>query len=172
VLVLMCGGRGDRSVAPMINTTHIRTILIGTALAALLTVAVLASTAGAAGKTETLRVFSKVQTFTYTKADGTVSQGPPQGQPQPGDSFEIESLDYRGNHKQHSAKPIGAEYLQCSFSTAPEPDCFAYVAIGRSLLRFHGMTNIGATGKWKSAKILSNKDVNGDSDVVVRLVRR
>jgi hypothetical protein len=155
----------------MTNTTHIR-ILAGAALAALLAVAVLASTSGAAGRTETLKVFSKVQKFTYTKADGTVSQGPPQSQPQPGDAFEIESLDYRGNHAKHSKKPIGAEYLRCVFGDGPEPDCMAYVAIGRSLLRFHGMENIGATGKWKSAKILSNKDVNGDSDVVVRLVRR
>ena len=167
----MCGGRGGRSVAPMINTTLTR-ILTGTALAALVAVAVLASTAGAAGKTETLKVFSKVQKFTFTKADGTVTQGPPQSQPQPGDSFEVESLDYRGNHKKHSKKPIGAEYLRCVFGDGPEPDCMAYVAIGRSLLRFRGMENIGATGKWKSATILSNKDVNGDSDIVVRLVRR
>ena len=167
----MCGGRGDRSVAPMTNTTHIRTLVAGT-LTVLLAIAVLAATAGAAGKTETLKVFSKVQKFTYTKADGTVSQGPPQGRPAPGDSFEIESLDYRGTHKKHSKKPIGAEYLRCVFGDGPEPDCLAYVALGRSLLRFHGMENIGATGKWKSAKILSNKDVNGDSDVVVRLTRR
>jgi hypothetical protein len=155
----------------MTNTTHIRT-LVGGALVTLLAIAVLASTAGAAGKTETLKVFSKVQKFTYTKADGTVSQGPPHGQPAPGDSFEIDSLDYRGTHKKHSKKPIGADYLHCTFSDSLEPDCFGYVALGNSLLRFHGNDLIGAIGRWKGGKVLSNDDVHGDSDIVVKLVRR
>jgi hypothetical protein len=167
----MCGGRGGHSVVPMTNPTLTRT-LAGSALAALLAVAVLASTAGAAGKTETLKVFSKVQSFTYTAADGTVSQGPPSGPPAAGDSFEIDSLDYRGTHKKHSKKPIGAEYLRCEFNGGPEPDCHSYVALGASLLRFHGFDLIGAIGRWKDAKLLSNKDVNLDSDIVIRLVRR
>ena len=128
----MCGGPGDRSVAPMTNTTLIRT-LAGSALAALLAVAVLASTAGAAGKTETLKVFSKQLSFTYTTADGTVSQGPPSGPPQAGDAFEIDSLDYRGTHKKHSRKPIGADYLRCQFDAQLEPRCMGYTALhGRS----------------------------------------
>ena len=155
----------------MTNTTHIRT-LVGSALVTLLAIAVLASTAGAAGKTETLKVFSKVQSFTYTAADGTVTQGPPSGQPQAGDSFEIDSLDYRGTHKKHSKKPIGADYLHCVFNAQGEPDCMGYAALGNSLLRFKNMDVIGAIGRWKSGEILSNKDVDGDSDIVIRLVRR
>jgi hypothetical protein len=155
----------------MINSTLTRT-LTGAALVALLAVAVLASTAGAAGKTETLKVFSKQLSFTYTKADGTVSQGPPSAPPQAGDSFEIDSLEYRGTHKKHSKKPIGADYLRCEFDAALEPQCLGYVALGGSLLRFRGMTNVGAIGKWKSAKIVSNKEVPGGSDFVIRLVRR
>jgi len=155
----------------MTNTTPIR-IIAGTALAALLAIAVLASTAGAAGKTETLKVFSKVQSFTYTAADGTVTQGPPQAAPKPGDRFEIDSLDYRGTHKKHSRKPIGADYLRCEFSEGPEPDCMGYTALGNSLLRFRGFDLIGAIGRWRDAKILSNKEVPGGSDFVVRLVRR
>ena len=172
MVVLMCGGRGDRSVAPMTNTTHIR-ILAGGALAALLcALAVIVGPAQAAGKTETLKVFSKQLSFTYTKADGTVSQGPPASQPQPGDMFEIDSIDYRGTHKKHSKKPIGADYLRCKFDAALEPQCEGYTALGSSLLRFRGMTNVGAIGKWKSAKVLSNKEVPGGSDYVVRLTRR
>ena len=167
----MCGGRGDRSVAPMTNTTLIRT-LAGGALAMLLAIAVLASTAGAASKTETLKVFSKQLSFTYTAADGTVTQGPPAGQPQPGDAFEIDSLDFRGTHKKHSRKPIGADYLRCVFNAQGEPDCLGYTALRGSLLRFHGMELIGAIGRWKDAKILSNKEVAGGSDFVIRLVRR
>ena len=168
----MCGGRRDRSVAPMTNTTLIRTIT-SAALAALLAVAVLASTAGAAGKTETLKVFSKQLSFTYTKADGAVTQGPPSGAPPAaGDRFEIDSIDYRGTHKKHSKKAIGADYLRCEFDAALEPQCEGYTALGSSLLRFRGMTNVGAIGKWKSAKILSNEEVPGGSDFVVRLTRR
>ena len=167
----MCGGPGGRSVAPMTNTTPIR-ILAGAALAALLAVAVLASTAGAAGKTETLKVFAKQLSFTYTAADGTVTQGAPAGEPKAGDSFEIDSLDFRGTHEKHSRKPIGADYLRCEFDAALVPQCEGYTALGSSLLRFRGMTNVGAIGKWKSAKILSSKEVPGGSDFVVRLTRR
>jgi hypothetical protein len=155
----------------MTYTTPIR-ILAGSALVTLLAIAVLASTAGAAGKTETLKVFSKQLSFTYTAADGTVTQGPPAGQPQPGDSFEIDSIDYRGTHKKHSKKPIGADYLHCVFQASGEPDCMGYNALGSSLLRFHGLELIGAIGRWKDAKILSNKEVEGGSDFVIRLVRR
>ena len=86
--------------------------------------------------------------------------------------FEIDSLDYRGTHKKHSKKPIGADYLRCEFSGGPEPDCMGYTALGNSLLRFHGFDLIGAIGRWKDAKIVSNKEVPGGSDFVIRLVRR
>jgi len=156
----------------MTYTTNIRS-LAGAVIAVLLfALAVAAASAEAAGKTETLRVFSKVMTFTYTAADGTVTRGEPSTPPQAGDSFEVESLDYRGNHKHHSKKPIGAEYLHCVFSGKPEPDCTAFVALRNSLLRFHGFDLVGATGRWKGGKLISNKDVDGDSDIVVRLVRR
>ena len=119
-----------------------------------------------------MKIFSKVQSFTFTAADGTVSHGPPAAQAQPGDSFEIDSLDYRGTHKKHSKKPIGADYLQCTFGTGPEPDCHGYTALGNSLLRFHGFDLIGAIGKFKDAKVLSSKEVPGGSDFVIRLTRR
>jgi hypothetical protein len=168
----MCGGRGGRSVAGMTYTTPIRS-LAGIVIAILLcALAVAAVSAQAAGKTEKLQVFSKQLSFTFTKADGTVVQGPPPAQAAPGDSFEIDSLDYRGTHKKHSKKPIGADYLQCTFGSGPEPDCHGYTALGNSLLRFHGFDLIGAIGRWKDAKIVSNKEVKGGSDFVIKLTRR
>jgi hypothetical protein len=168
----MCGGKRRRSVAPMTYTTHIRS-LAGAIIAILLcALAVAVASADAAGKTEKLKVFSKQLSFTFTKADGTVVQGPPPAQAGPGDSFEIDSLDYRGTHKKHSKKPIGADYLQCTFGTGPEPDCHGYTALGNSLLRFHGFDLIGAIGRWKDAKIVSNKEVKGGSDFVIKLTRR
>ena len=154
------------------STTPIRS-LAGAVIAVLLcALAVAAASADAAGKTQTVKIFSKVQSFTFTAADGTVSRGPHPAQAQPGDSFEIDSLDYRGTHKKHSKKPIGADYLQCSFGTGPEPDCHGYTALGSSLLRFHGFDLIGAIGKFKDAKVLSSKEVPGGSDFVIRLTRR
>ena len=171
----MCGGSARLSVGPMINPTRIRPLrtIIGVAVAALLCVVALSPPAGqAAGKTETLRVFSKLVSFTYTAADGTVTQGPPAGPPQAGDSFEIDSLDYRGNHRRHSKRPIGSDYLRCEFNGSPEPDCLGYAAIGGSLLRFRGMELIGAIGRWKSGRIVSNNEVEGGSDFVLKLRRR
>ena len=156
----------------MTYTTPIRS-LAGAVIAVLLcALAVAAAFADAAGKTEKLKVFSKQLSFTFTKADGTVVQGPPPAQAAPGDSFEIDSLDYRGTHKKHSKKPIGADYLRCVFGSGPEPDCHGYTALGNSLLRFHGFDLIGAIGKFKDAKVLSNKEVPGGSDFVIRLTRR
>ena len=101
------------------SITPIRS-LAGAVIAVLLcALAVAVTSADAAGKTETLRIFSKVQSFTYTAADGTVTKGPPTAPPQAGDSFEIDSLDYRGNHKKHSKKPIGADYLQLHVRLRP-----------------------------------------------------
>lgn len=164
-----------RSVANMINLTHIhriRTLAAGVVAALLCALAVSAPSAQAAGKTETLRVFSKQLSFTYTAADGTVTQGPPSGPPQAGDAFEIDSLDYRGTHRRHSKRPIGADYLRCVFNAGGEPECMGYAALGSSLLRFRGMDVIGAIGRWKSGEVLSNKEVPGGSDFVIKLVRR
>jgi len=170
----MCGEDPRLSVGSMINTTHIRPIrtIIGVALAALLLIVALSPPAGqAAGKTETLKFFSKPVSFTYTAADGTVTHGPPAGQPQAGDVMEIDSLDYAGTHKKHSKRPKGSDYLRCAFNGSPEPDCTGYAAIGGSLLRFRGMEVVGAIGRWKSGKVLSNKEVEGGSDFVLRLRR-
>ena len=171
VLALMCGGRGDRSVAPMTNTTHIR-ILACSALVTLLAIAVLASTAGAAGKTETLKVFSKQLSFTYTKADGTVSQGPPRARRRPAtrsrSTRSTTAARTRSTRRSRSAPTTCA----AQFDAELEPDCMGYTALGSSLLRFHGFDLIGAIGRWKDAKVLSNKEVDGGSDFVIRLVRR
>jgi hypothetical protein len=159
----MCGGRGGRSVGDMIKTTLI---------AALAALALVVASAQASGETQTLRVFSKQVKFTYTAADGTVTHAPPAGPPQTGDMFEIDSVDYRGTHKRHSKKAIGADYLQCVFQASGEPDCHGYTALGRSLLRFHGMDLIGAIGRFKDATIVSNKEVKGGNDFMVELTRR
>ena len=168
----MCGGSPGRNFGGMTYITPIRS-LSGAVVAVLLCALVVAVTsAQAKGETQTLRVFSKQVKFTYTTADGKVVHAPPSGQPQTGDMFEIDSLDFRGTHKRHSKKAIGADYLQCVFQASGEPDCHGYTAIGRSLLRFHGMDLIGAIGRFKDAKIISSKEVKGGNDFIVELTRR
>ena len=171
----MCGEQLRLSVVSMINTTHIRPIetIIGVALAALLCVIALSPAAGqAAGRTETLKFFSEPVSFTYTAADGTVTNRPPAGPPQAGDVLEIDSLDYAGTHRKHAKRPKGSDYLRCEFNGSPEPDCTGVAAIGGSLLRFRGIEVVGAIGRWKSGKVLSNKEVEGGSDIVLKLRRK
>jgi hypothetical protein len=151
----------------MITRTRIRILAI--ALVASLAVA----PAAFAGKrkTETIRAFSKPVSFVYTSVDGTVTQGPPDAPPQAGDVFEISSLDFVGNHKKHARKATMSDYLRCTFGESLEPDCFGYVAIGGSMLRFHGLDVIGGTGRYQGAtgKTLKSKDMPGGTDFVVKV---
>jgi len=167
----MCAERPGLSVDPMINTNHIRPI-IGAVVAALLLLVALSPPSGhAAGKTDTLRFFSKPVSFTYTAADGTVTHTPPNGPPQAGDVLEVGSISYAGTHKKHARRSTASDYVRCEFNGGPEPDCFSDSAIGGSLLRFHNSDVIRAVGRWKSGKVISSKEVNGGSDIVVRLRR-
>jgi hypothetical protein len=146
----------------------LRTSLLAAVAAALIWPA----TGLAAGKTETLRVFSKTQTFTLTAPDGTVSHEPPAGPPAPGTVMEIDSLDFRGTFKNHAKRPSFSDYLHCTFGIDPEnPDCYGYVAIDGSLLRFHGFDIVGGTGRYLGAtgKTVSNKEVPGGSEFVTKV---
>jgi hypothetical protein len=173
----MCGGRVARSVATMLTRTPnhtIRTLAIAIAAALAFALLALPAASQAARKTETIRAFSKVVSFTYTSVDGTVTQGPPAGEAKPGDVFEIDSLDFVGNHKRHAKRATMSDYLRCTFLADGTPDCFGYTAIGGSLLRFHGFDVIGGTGRFHGAtgKVLKNKEVEGGSDFVVQIRRR
>ena len=80
-----------------------------------------------------------------------MTPGPADAPPQAGDVFEIDSLDFIGNHKKHAKKATTSDYLRCTFTAELEPDCFGYTAIGGSLLRFHGIEIIGGTGRYQGA---------------------
>jgi hypothetical protein len=151
-------------------TTH-RTLL---AFAAALLIAAIGP-ATASAKTQTLHVFSKVQQFTLTMPDGTVTHQPAAGPVAAGTVMEIDSIDFKGTHKKHSKKPIGGDYLRCTFGDDPQnPDCFGYAALARGLLRFHGFDLIGGSGKYLNATggLLKNTEVPGGSDIVVRIKTR
>jgi hypothetical protein len=156
----------------MLNHT-LRTAAVVAALAL-----IPAASASAAGKTETLRFFSKTDQLTLTHADGTVAtdlSGPPVA----GDRLDIYASDFAGNHKQHAKKATGSEHVVCLFNAAsPEPDCTSHVALGGSLLIFHGdpAVVIGGAGKYLGAtgRVVSNKTVgdSNDSDVVAKITLR
>jgi hypothetical protein len=171
----MCGGGPERSVVGMTDSPvpHRLVVAIAAAVAALLCAAALWPAAGqAAGRTKTIKVFSKTTLITVTHPDGTVVDHPPYPEIAPGDVLDVYSLDFRGNHKKHSKRWIGSDHLQCVFGTG-EPDCVSHVALGGSLLIFGGNpgTLIGGTGRFQGAtgRVLSNNEVVGGNDVVAKI---
>jgi hypothetical protein len=145
-----------------------RTLISAVAVAAL----AFPAAGHAKGRTETIRVYSKMQQFTITAPDGTVAHRPPAGPPAAGSVMEIESLDYRGTFNKHEKRPSFSDYLRCTFGTDPEnPECFGYVAIDGSLLRFHGFDVVGGTGRYLGAtgKTVSSKEVEGGSELVAKV---
>jgi hypothetical protein len=147
-------------------------------VSALLSVALLAVAVGAAsahaGRTQTLRLFSKEVSWTVTHPDGSGDRDD-LPEPKPGDVVDVNSLDYVGNHRHHAKRWSISHHLHCVFATA-EPDCETQVAIGGSLLIFRGFpgTLIDGTGRYQGAsgRVLSNKDVKGvegASDIVARI---
>jgi hypothetical protein len=170
----MCAARAVRSVATMIKRTPNHPIrILAIAVAASLAFALTAwpSIGEAAGKTQTLRFFSKPVAFTYTSVDGTVTQGPPAGESRPGDVFEIDSVGYRGNHRRHATRSTMSDYLRCTIVADGPPDCFSFAAIRGSMLRFHGSKVIGGTGRYQGAtgKVIKNEEAGGGSDIVARI---
>jgi hypothetical protein len=138
-------------------------------------IALWSTTGQAASKTETLRYHVKDVSTRITHADGTVVRRPPYPQPKPGDVLELNSVDYKGNGRQHAARWTASQSHRCVFAEGP-PDCSITVAIGGSLLVFHGTpgTLVNGTGRYQGAtgRILSVKEVSGGTDVVARVKLR
>lgn len=137
----------------------------------LLCMALLLPAAGqAAGRTQTIKVFSKTVAISVTHPDGTVVDHPPFPEMAPGDQLDVYSLDYYGTHKKHSKRFVGSEHLHCLFGTG-EPACTSTVALGRSLLVFDGNKLIDGAGRYFGAtgRVISTKEVPGGTDAVARL---
>jgi hypothetical protein len=145
-------------------------------LAAAAAIALLPSSALAAGRTETFRFYSQNQALVLTHADGTVVDHAPYPEAKPGDTLDIYAVDYKGTHARHAKTAFASEHVVCRFGDAPEPDCVSHVALGGSLLIFSGSpgTVIGGSGRYygASGRVLSSKEVDGGSDIVARITRR
>ena len=128
----------------------------------------------ATAKTETLRFYSKTESLVLTRADGTVIDKAPYPDVAAGDVLDVYASDFAGNHRRHAAQPSGSEHVRCTFGTSPEPDCWSHVALGNSLLVFHGQDLVAGSNRYRGAtgRVLSSKEVEGGSDVVVRVSRR
>ena len=127
----------------------------------------------AATRTQTLRFYDKPVSIRLTHADGTIARGPQP--PVPGDTLDVYSLDYRGNHAHHSRRFVASTHLRCTFGTGA-PACESHVAIGGSMLIFTGNPGkvSGGTGIYRRAtgRVISSKEVAGQdnaSDVVARI---
>jgi hypothetical protein len=160
----MCRGRPERSFVGM--TIKRISPLLAVAVT-LLCAALLWPAAGqAAGRTKTIKVFVKTVSATLTDANGN----PVSREPQPGDVLDSYSLDFYGNHKKHSKRFVGSEHLRCVFGTG-EPDCTSTVALGRSLLVFHGNKVVDGAGRFLGATghVVSTKEVPGGTDAVAKI---
>jgi hypothetical protein len=64
-----------------------------------------------------------------------------------------------------------SDYLRCAFVEGGEPDCYGWVAIRGSMLRFDGNEIIGGGGRYLGAtgRAVKNKEVPGGSDLVVKV---
>src|SRR5690349_8364615 len=102
--------------------------------------------ATASAKSMTLRYFDKPTDLVLTQADGTVIDHPPYPDVAPGDTLDIYSLDYAGNHKKHAKTASASSHTRCVFSGPGEPACEANVAIGGALLFFKGDSVAYGTG--------------------------
>jgi hypothetical protein len=85
------------------------------------------------------------------------------------------ALEYIGDHSHHAAHWSMSAHVRCLFAKG-EPTCESNVAIGGSLLVFHGNTLAEGTGLYQGAtgRILSNKTIGNtnNADIVARITRR
>ncbi len=167
----MCGARRERSVVAMTITRipPIRIVIIA-AVALACAAALWPATGQAAGRTKTIKIFSQLQSMSVTHPDGTVVDHPPFPEMAPGDVLDVYSLDFIGTHKHHAKRFAGSEHLRCVFGTG-EPDCTSTVALGRSLLVFHGDKLVDGAGRFFGAtgRVLSVKEVPGGNDAVAKI---
>jgi hypothetical protein len=139
----------------------------------------------AAGGPEILRVFQKTRSLQLTKADGTVDERLPLGEPEPGDVLDGVFALFPGNHVKHGKRAIGSVHLRCEFVADGPPECVSHAALGSSMLVVEGNPGkiVLGTGRYLGAtgRVLSAKEVKGapptqlrhnDIDAVVRINRR
>lgn len=167
----MCAGPGDRSVAVM--HTRLRLIPVTVAAAAIGAVALWPSAGHAASHAQTLRFFDQPVSIKVTHADGTVVDHAPFPDVEPGDTLDVDSLDYRGDHVHHSKRYVASTHLRCVFATGA-PTCESHVAIASSLLVFTGSpgTVTNGTGIYQGAtgRVISSKELaDNASDIVARI---
>jgi hypothetical protein len=132
--------------------------------------------AGAKTRVQTLRFYDKPVSIKVIHADGTVDDRAPDPGMQPGDTLEVNSLLYRGDHRRHARRWTGSSQLRCVFGTG-EPVCESHVALAGSMLVFTGNPGVvsNGTGIYQGAtgRVISSKEVgDGASDVVARIKLR
>ena len=147
--------------------------------AAMCAAALVPGSAQAASRSQTLRFFDKPVSITLTHADGTVVDRAPLPEAKPGDTLDVNSLVFRGDHAHHARSFTGSGHLRCVFAATGPPACESHVAIGGSLLIFRGTpgTLTNGTGIYQGAtgRVISSKPVRGQdnaSDVVARITLR
>lgn len=155
------------------STTYVFRTALLTACAAVCFALVWSPAQAAEGRTVTLRYFVKEVATTMVKADGTVISHPPYPQPDAGDTLQINSVDYKGNHRRHARRWTASQTQRCVFVAQGDAKCQIMVAIGGSLLFFDGTPSkvVNGTGRFQGAsgRVLSFKEAKGGGDVTARI---
>lgn len=125
----------------------------------------------AAAHTETLHVYDSPEKVVLTGPDGKTMQITSK-QPGPGDTLDVYSLEYIGNHSHHAAHSTMSAHVRCVFGKG-QPTCDSDIAIDGSLLCFHGNTLVAGTGQYAGAtgRVLSNNTIGNtnNADIVARI---
>ena len=156
---------------------HTRVLAAAAAVTAIATAAIptLSGAHARPANTQLLRIYDKPVMTTLTTTSGHVTSRPPYPQPKPGDTLDVYSLDYAGNHLHHAATWSMSDHLRCTFGHGA-PVCESDLAVAGSLLVFNGNKLVGSTGHYQGAtgRVLSNKQVSdtaNDSDIVIQIKR-
>jgi hypothetical protein len=150
-----------------------RSIVLGLCVAAASLAVALPALGKPTGGKQTLRLFDKPVSMKLTHANGSIVTHAPFPETRPGDTLDVDSLDYVGTHLHHAAQWIGSTHLRCVFRAGP-PTCESHVAIDGSLLVFTGNpgTVSNGTGIYQGARgrVISAKQAgNGATDIVARI---
>jgi hypothetical protein len=95
------------------------------------------SGASTASHSQTIHLFSKAESFTYTTAAGKVVKQPP-AKPHVGDYVEATNQDYVGSATDHAKNWTDTDHEMCVFTSSHGGTCYGEIAIGGSMILAKG----------------------------------
>jgi hypothetical protein len=88
-------------------------------------------------RTEVIHLFSRAESFSYTKAGGAIVKRPPQT-PHAGDHIDATDDDFVGTATDHAKKWTDSDNEICFFTSSHGGTCYGQIAIGGSMILARG----------------------------------